>query len=200
MFACAPLFGSFFSESFFQNGIVSLLAVILGIPAGLYLQHLISTRGSRHQREQMRHALSRAVRANQGTLATAKDHLARQAALTFSFDLPLLEATAYAKYDILGDIDLCAAIDHLRFELEHTGRQIDALFRLYVDASTRNPGMDADGRRVPSLFQQIYPQLMNNVLGGIPPLEKECDDVLAKLEESARRDAMWFWQRWFSRS
>jgi hypothetical protein len=186
MFGSAFVFasaGEFFDKAFFQgllgNGIANVLAVILGIPAGLYLHHLVSALGSRHRRDQMRQAMIRAVRHNVGTLATVRDQLEKNAVPTFSLDLVFFDASAQTKYEVF-DIDLCASIDHLRFELSHLGRQIDALFTLELDSSARAEGSFVEGRK-PSLYSHVHPQLVNSIMVRLPPLEKECRHILEQL-------------------
>jgi hypothetical protein len=182
--ASLVLFGDFFTESFAQGLVGSLIAnaiaVVLGIPAGLYLQRLITQGGARRQRAQLRQALQRAIKHNLGTLVTVREMLANNAVPTFSLDLALLDATAHTKYDVLDDIELCATIDHLRFEMEHLDRQIDALLKLELDSPARDAGNFVEGRK-PSLYSQVHPQLVESIKVRLLPLEKECNEVLAKL-------------------
>jgi hypothetical protein len=177
-------FADFFNENFFQglvgNGIANVLAVILGIPAGLYLQHLITSRSGERNREQMRGALKRALEHNLGTLATVREQLQNGGGTTVMMDLALLDATAAAKYDVLEDIPLCASIDHLRFEMAHLDRQLDALLRLQFDAMAHAEGNFVEGRK-PSLYSQMYPQLVHSITERLPPLERECQEILAKI-------------------
>jgi len=177
-------FADFFNENLFQglvgSGIANVLAVILGIPAGLFLQHLITTRGSKKNREQILSALKQALNHNLGTLATVREQLQNNAAPTFTLDLALLDATAHTKYDILNDIPLCASIDHLRFEMAHLNRQLNALLRLQLDAMAHAAGNFVEGRKV-SLYEQMHPQLIHSITTRLPPLEAECKNILAQI-------------------
>jgi len=177
LIACAD----FFDKGFFQQLVANALAVILGIPAGILLHHVVSRWASTTQRQQLRHALKRAVEHNLGTLKTIKEQLTSNIIPTFSLDLVLFDATAHTKYDVLNDITLCTTIDHLRFELSHLARQVDALLGLELDSSARAEGNFVEGRK-PSLYNLVHPQLVQSVMGRLPPLEQECKEVLAKLD------------------
>lgn len=177
-------FADFFNENFFQglvgNGIANVLAVILGIPAGLILQRRIMWLVGKKNREQMRTAIKQALEHNLKILATVKEQLQKNAAPTFTLDLALLDATAHTKYDILNDIRLCASIDHLRFEMVHLDRQLDALLRLELDAMAHAEGNFVEGRKS-SLYSQMHPQLVKNITTRLTPLEAECKEILAKI-------------------
>jgi hypothetical protein len=147
----------FFDKTLWQEIVVAFAAVVMGIPAGLYLQGVISSRGGKQKRDQLRAALKRALDHNLGTLQTVRDQLANKGVPTLSLDLALLDATAHTKYEVLNDIPLCASIDHLRFELAHLDRQLDALLRLELDAAARAEGNFVEGRK-PSLYDQARPQ------------------------------------------
>jgi len=71
MYAC---FAAFISESFFQglvgNTVATIVAVMLGHTGAFYLQHLISSRGRKRQRGQLRVAMKQAVEHDFGTLQT----------------------------------------------------------------------------------------------------------------------------------
>jgi hypothetical protein len=168
-------FAAFLSESFWQglvsNGIANVFAVGPGIPAGLYLQRLISSHGVKQQRHQLRAALKQAIEHNLGTLQIVKELLAKEHVPTFGLDLALFDATAHTKYETLNDIPLCASIDHLRFEMAHMDRQLDALFRLELDVMARNA----------PLYDRLYPQLVQAVKDRLPPLERECQEILSKV-------------------
>jgi hypothetical protein len=184
MFAAVGTETAFFDKSFFQslvgNGLANVLAVVLGIPAGLYVDRLISSRGSDKQRTQMKAALKRAIQHNLGTLATIRDQIANNAAPTFGLDLALLDATSQSKYETLDDIDLCANIDHLRFELDHLDRQVDSLLRLELDSGAKSAVFVQDGAAT-SLYSRAHPQIVNNIQVRLEPLETECKALLARL-------------------
>src|SRR5262249_53888503 len=128
----------------------------------------------------MRSALKLALEHNLGTLATVRDQLHQNAAPTFTLDLAFLVATAAAKYDVLDDIPLCASIDHLRFDMAHMDRQLDELLRLQLDATARAEDNFVEGRKA-SLYELLHPQLVHSITVRLPPLEKECKDILAKI-------------------
>lgn len=173
---------SFCNQSFWQNFVANAFAVALGIPAGLWLNHLTASWSAKRQRTQLRSALKRALEHNLGTLATVREQIQGQIAPTFTLDLALLDATAHTKYDVLGDVDLCTAIDHLRFEMAHLDRQIDALLRLVLDTNARVVTYPINGNQV-THFDLHHPQLVNMIQTRLPPLEKECKEILDKLKD-----------------
>jgi len=128
----------------------------------------------------LRNALRRAIEHNLGTLTTIKEQPKENVVPTFNLDLALLDACAHSKYDILNNVSLCAMIVHLRFELSHLARQIDALLQLELDNTAREQGNFVEGRK-PSLYSIVQPQLAQCILARLSPLEKECKEALSKL-------------------
>jgi hypothetical protein len=173
-------------DSFWGSLLAHIIGVsvgaIVGIPAALYVNRRITHGESRRQREQMRRALKVAIGRNLGNLANDKLHIDDSGVVPSGVDLALLQATASSKYDVLGDILLCAKIDEVRFHLEHVGRHLDELLRLDSDSTARVARVSVGGNEQ-SFYEYRRPQLAGIIKSHIATLEDEGRQVWSRLDK-----------------
>lgn len=133
----------FFNVAFWQQ----IVAVILGIPAGLVVAYggnwlwqsvFVKPQEVADKRTRvvkMLQAQHSAIDRNLWLLGRLEEEIAAHRVPTFNVDLSVLEATAAKKYDILDDWDLCQHIDLVRYELAHLSRKVDVLLSLVPNNS-----------------------------------------------------------------
>src|SRR4051794_8634340 len=83
----------------------TFFGALLGIPAGLWLNHIWEGRQDKERRSELLAALRHAVDHNASLLGQIEDWLTKGGFPYFSVDLPLLDSTAGLKYELL-DIEL----------------------------------------------------------------------------------------------
>jgi hypothetical protein len=113
----------------------TFIGALLGIPAGFWVYRWSSRHADRERRTQLLSSLQQAVKHNIDLVGEVEKWIGQEEYRYFNVDLTLLESTASLKYELL-DIDLCREIDHVRFELSHLGRKVDALLNLQINPWT----------------------------------------------------------------
>jgi hypothetical protein len=181
----------FLDKAFFQQLLITLVAVVLGIPAGIGLNRLWERRTSRQEREaleerrkQLREALKGAMVNNAHLLHDLKN-ISNGGIPKRTLDLALLDATAQVKYELLTDYVFCREIDSVRYGLASLSRQIDIAMHLACDGTARAAGNFVEGRKV-SLYDQLMPQLLKTIQDDLDPLEAACNAIADRLIAETR--------------
>jgi hypothetical protein len=143
----------------------TFLGALLGVFSGLAVNHAWNRRTEKSRRGQMKVVLRRAIDHNSYLLGIIDDLTQKGRAPTFNVDLPLLESTAALKYELL-DVALCQKIDHLRFELSHLARKVDALLELQGNATARATNLDGQ-----SLYSVLHQGLIETIRVHIGPIK-----------------------------
>lgn len=109
----------------------TFLGALLGVPAGLAVNHAWTQRVDEKRTLQLRAVIKEAIDHNTYLMQEIERWIKQAGGIPFfNVDLTLLESTASLKYEVLDDLDLCKSIDALRFELTHLGRKVDLLLEL----------------------------------------------------------------------
>jgi len=138
-----------------------------------------SHRVDKTRRDQLRAAIKNAVESNAYVVGQITDWIEKPGGTPFfNVDLPLLESTAALKYEVLGDIELCREIDHLRFELVHLSRKVDLLLDLEFNPSARLAIDDPKG----SMYNILRPSLVASLKAHIETIKGVIATVGTKLE------------------
>lgn len=155
------------------------LGALIGIPAGLALNHAWEHRVDSARRKQLRSALKETVDKNSYLIEQIKDWLSKPGGTPFfNVDLTLLEATATLKYEILNNIELCREIDTLRYELTHLSRKINVLLELEFNPSARMAVTGPEG----SLYLLFRPKLTESIRVHLEPITKALESLKTKLQ------------------
>ena len=155
------------------------LGALLGIPAGLALNHAWDKRVDASRRKQLLSALKGAVDKNGYLIGQIHEWVSKSGGTPFfNLDLTLLESTATIKYDLLADIDLCREIDYLRFELTHLSRKVDILLDLEFNPSSRMAIDAPEG----SMYYKLRPKLVQAISSHIEPIKKTVEQLQTKLQ------------------
>jgi hypothetical protein len=155
------------------------LGALIGIPAGLALNHAWEHRVDSARRKQLRSALKETVDKNLYLIEQIKDWLSTSGGTPFfNVDLTLVEATATIKYEILNDIELCREIDTLRFELTHLSRKINVLLELEFNPSARMAVSEPES----SFYLLFRPKLVDSVRVHLEPITRTLESLKTKLQ------------------
>lgn len=136
---------SFFGQAFWQQVIGVLLAVILGIPAALYVDRRVRAKEEARAEERDRReaelnhqqaliAIRDAVTHNQSKLLQARNDLndldRPNYVIFYSVDRRAIELLLPGLIETGVDLELVRRISNYRYELEHLGRKIDTQYDL----------------------------------------------------------------------
>ncbi len=143
----------------------TFLGALLGIPAGLAVNHAWRHREDRDRKAQLLEALRQAVDQNLYLMNQIEQWLSNKGMPFFNVDLTILDATASLKYELI-DIPLCRELDQLRFELSHLARKLDTAITLRFNPQA-HISIDSPAKS------------MLGVLG--PPLDKAIMDHIAPI-------------------
>jgi hypothetical protein len=161
----------------------TFLGALLGIPAGLAVNHAWQYYADRDRRRQLLDAITRSVNQNDYLVGQVEDWLNKGGAPYFNMDMPLLESTSSLKYELL-DVELCQKLDHLRFELDHLARKVDLLLKLEYDPTARLAMPGPNGPVM--IYDMLRPGLAQAIQKHIPPIRKTAGELKAKLAEVAQ--------------
>ena len=166
-------------EEVLTNILGIFLGALLGIPAGLALNHAWEHRVDSAKRKQLRSALKESVDKNSYLIGQIRNWVSEPGGTPFfNVDLTLLEATATLKYDILNDIALCREIDSLRYELTHLSRKIDVLLDLEFNPNARMAVSGPEG----TLYLLFRPKLTKSISDHIEPITNALESLKPKLQ------------------
>lgn len=117
-----PLFGWMFSESLYAEFLRNLILLILGLPLGLKLNRMWERHQSQERRQQLLRALRSSLSMNLEHLDASVEEMQRDVASLpeTPVDLITLDATAAIRYELL-DVELARTIDAAHFGLRHVG-------------------------------------------------------------------------------
>lgn len=126
-------------NEFVRNIILLALGGLIGIPAGLQLDHALERRKSRTKRWQLLSALRNTLNDNLSLIELAVAEMLHDPARlpTSPLDLVTLDATADVRYELLDDVDLLKLIDSAHFGLRHLTQRIAVLHGRYHVTSPR---------------------------------------------------------------
>lgn len=156
----------------------TFLGALLGIPAGIALNHAWSKRVDKTRRWQLRSALRDTVDRNAYLVGQIEKSINKPGCISFlNVDLTLLESTSTLKYEVLDDIELCKQIDVLRYELVHFSRKVDLLLDLEVDPSARLATSAPAG----SMYNLLHPKLAEAINVHIKPVKEMITSLQEKL-------------------
>lgn len=123
----------FFDLSFWQQVgstlIGTFVAVVLGVPTGLAIDRLKTLKAEADEKVALLEALKSTVKRNRGLIDQLEKEMKEQSLWIpfYSFDISILEQTAYRKFEVGFGRECCASLDHLRYELLHLNRKLDLL-------------------------------------------------------------------------
>ena len=164
----------FFDSAFWQQLITTFVGVLLGIPAGLFLESRLGAHARDEQARQLRQAIGVALDHNVALLKQLSVELAQQplqTVPTYSLDLALLNATSYEAYRTLSDVAAAVAVGHAAYELGHLDSKLELLRHLFP-GHVHTPG---SGNAVRSL--------QGSCLAHIPLVQQSVGDALAQVRK-----------------
>ncbi len=158
----------------------SFAGAMLGIPAGMELNRQWQQEVDQAKKQQfigvLRSAVGRVFDEAQLLAAWLVDQNADGAPMA-TLDSVVLDSTATTKYEVLGDLPTCEAIDKLRFQISVINTELDILRRLEFDPVARRPLYD---RGAPFLHAQKE-ILVVKLRAQLPALNSLVNDALVGL-------------------
>jgi len=179
---------SFLDVGFWQQLVVTVVGVVFGIPLALWLNRRQEEREQKTQvtelaqrREQLVNALIATLTDATTVLKPLRDLDAGRIAYV-SLDLTLLDSTASLKYELLDDIELCKAIDGVRYGSMQLNRKLDLHLRIYSDGALRAIHRAGSGAGN-TLYKEMHAPLLTDIKKDAGALITACNETLRKLEE-----------------
>lgn len=119
---------------FLRNLVTTLIALVLGIPFGLYLNRSWQSKQDEEQRNQLLCALVRVFEKNIAFLKQAQN-LMNESLHTPSYllDLVTLDATTHVRYQLITNLSMAEKIDLAHFELQHVNQRFEILQKINTD-------------------------------------------------------------------
>jgi hypothetical protein len=182
----------FLDKSFWQQ----VAALVVGIPIGFgvsmgvnhyWQKWSVEPRENAARRQRQRtliRVLTDNLHRNKGLVERVIEELEKSVIPTFNVDLTLLDSTAQLKFEVLENLELCQALDELRYELDHTHRQID----IWIDVAF-------SGSRTKSAFQTIEPAIRAAIALRLPGDKSRIISLVTKLNDESERLKTTFLQR-----
>ncbi len=158
----------------------TFLGALLGIPAGLMVNHAWRHRQDRDRRWQLLSAVRQTIDHNSYLIDQIEEWLNKNGFPFFNVDLSLLESTASLKYELL-DISLCRQIDQLRYELTLLGRKVNLLLELEFDPSAKRAVMRQGEVGTTSTYAELHPMVVDAIKAHIAPIRQTLQDLKSKL-------------------
>ena len=169
-----------FWSTLLANVIVSLLAVIIGVPVALYVNRRILTYTVKEKRRHLLQSLTKNIKTNLNLINQMSNRFSNYKQLNprnaeFSnVDTLLLESTASFKYEVIDNLFLNSKLDAVHDNM----KQVNRLLKLQLELAFRipSPATDVHG----SVIQQVEASL-NNLKVSLPEVLSLIDKELAKL-------------------
>ena len=123
---------AFFSLSFFQSLVTTVLGAGLAILSAIWVDRWLSSRRIRGERNELTVALDHAIKSNLELLRSVEESLRHRPLDDCDpvlLDLTLLNSTSARKYELLRSISTCKAIDGARYQLEALNVDLDSIRR-----------------------------------------------------------------------
>lgn len=158
---------------FSSEGGQTFLGAFLGVPTGLWVNHLWSRREGKAKKAQLVEAFKTTITKNISVLGPIEEYAKAPTGYPyFNVDLSLFESTSSLKYEVF-DIGLCQQIDHARYELAHLERKLDLLLKLEFDASMRTVYTTAGT----SMYDTLRPGLAGAIEAHIGPIRASLQSI-----------------------
>ncbi len=177
---------NFWNIEFWQQFVATILGVVLGIPAGLWLNRRQerqdvkkSSQERNARRSQLRRIICTATDSNRQIVMHLREHIDKNIVF-FNVDTTVLDSTSAAKYELLDDLAACLAVDALRFHLHTLYREIELLLRVSFDGSLMALTTEKDGKELPTQ-QHLRTRLIQTIQSKLTGLETECRELVSLL-------------------
>ncbi len=179
--------GEFFDLAFWQQFLITVIGLIVGIPFALALNRWEEQRERRDERRsetarrrQFIQALRSAVDRNRVVLEGMAEAMRPTAIMFHGIDLAFLRATASLKYEMLDSVELGASIDELITRLESVVSKFRIAERLYADGAMRTACFEADPTK--PLLDVLVSAVNENILKELRALPTVRRGVTQKLD------------------
>ena len=171
--------------TFNTSWVTALVAVTLGIPAGLWLNRQLESRMKQSERERVREhqlavlrAIKDEVEQNQSLIDELEGELKQDVVPTYGLRTDLWHAVSRDVVGAVSSEELIQGLSRLYFQYEHLRRKLDAQFEIGMRPAV-TMGFAAGGKRVEHLIRD---GIVGTVLAQIPGVRDLAAGVLSLLE------------------
>ena len=171
--------------SFYPNLTAGLLAVVLGIPAGLWLNRLAELRQKRAEAEKTRlhqlavlRAIKDEIEQNQSLIDELEGELKPDVVLTYTLRTDLWHAVSRDVVGAVSSEELIQDLSQLYFQYEHLRRKLDAQFEIGMRPAV-TMSLAPAGKRVE---HQIRDDIVGTILAQMPSVRDLAARVLSLLD------------------
>lgn len=162
---------SSFGSTLLATLIGAFAAVVLGIPASLWVERLLERRRASEEIMQLRGAIREVLLKNRNLLRQMRDQLEKERSEfpTYKLDTTLLQSVSSRKYDVLKEVAICKAVDNAAYEFQHFNGKLDAYMRIL-------PLSDGSGTA-----KSFLVQIQKSLLAQMPIVQRRTEQALSDL-------------------
>lgn len=183
---------NFFDTAFWQQLLVTIAGLMIGIPFALWINRIQERRDRKHgeqqekiRREELLQTLAITVQKNKSLLEQMKRDLQTQA-IFYNVDLATLDWMASEELSSFDDVALCEQISHLRYELSHLRTKVELQLRVEFDGTLRALSIQIptnEGPKEVRAYGQMRMLLVRAIQDHIDPTLKVCENILATTQK-----------------
>ena len=171
-----------FWQNFVSNSLATVVGVVLGIPAALWINRWISNIEDQKERDRQKEIkaerckdllrlLRGALEKNQKLLEQMEREIRPDYVIFYNVDTQLLDATSSLKYEIIENLELNQLLDSIRYELLHLHRKVDLQLEITYSAF-----------QAISSYEESRKRLVEAILAHIPNIKSEIDEALRMID------------------
>jgi hypothetical protein len=183
---------AFFNQAFWQQAVVTLFGVFVGLPFALWIGILIYGHQTRHQqklaqiqlnerRKLLFDVIKRNVTETKLFLQMTLQMIVTEIPVN-NVDLNTLEWLLLQESGTINDVALLDSMSRLRHDLSIIQTSIDTLLRLEFSPGVRTESMQSPKGEI-RVYNFLRNQLVSNLVTHIPIILPKCDKLLARLDK-----------------
>lgn len=165
------------SLDFVLNLLSTLIGVLIGIPAALWIDRLTSTHHQREDAKRILTALNDELQHNLGLLKQMKKEL-RDNVIFYDLDLGAWQAITSKGLESIQNYDLVRRISSVYYEYQHMNRKIDVQFQMHYSPLLTMPR---------NMYEKVRASLINPTVKHASQLEVSTNEVIEQIKKELEK-------------